>query len=167
MAALHCEGCGAPLMSPDAVCARCEAALTAEPPDPPRKYVCPHCHARFAAPAQVLWPPKVPWWRPTTFRLQCPHCETQLRDRRDLPFFGWIWLAAVSLMLYMESSGSHKAFMRTGMVLMLAFCGRQLWADWKGSRDPQRFIAGARRLWLRQLKDLTPPRAPRSGGSPQ
>lgn len=159
----RCEGCGAPLLAADAVCSHCEAELTAEPPGPPAKYICPHCQDRFAAPARLLWPPKVPWWRPTTFRNQCPHCDAPLHDRRDLPFLGWIWLTALGLMLYLqEFAGSHRTFMRVALVLLLAFCGWQAWRDWKGERDPHRFVAGIRRRWLRQLKELTPAKRPRS-----
>jgi hypothetical protein len=159
----RCEGCGSMLPSPDVVCPRCEAELTAERPRPTGKYVCPHCQQRFAAPAQVLWPPKVPWWRPTTIRQQCPHCEEPVRDRRELPFRGWLVVMALGLGVYLqEVVRSHQLFMKAYLLMMVAALAWLARREWKGTRDPHRFVVGTRRLWLRQPKDLSaaPPHRP-------
>lgn len=158
----RCEGCGSTLVSADAVCARCEAELTAEPSRPPAKngkYICPHCQQRFAAPARVFWPPKLPWWRPTTIRQQCPHCDVPLRDRREPPYLSWIGLPLLVLILYLpEFAGLHQTLVKLALALLVASYAWQVWIDWKGARDPHRFIVGIRRLWLRQPKDLSAPR---------
>ena len=126
------------------------------------KYICPHCQQRFASPVQALWPPKVPWWRPTKIRQQCPHCEGPVRDRRDLPFPGWFGAAAVGLGIYMgEVVRSQRLFMKAYLLMMVAALAWLAWRKWKGWKDPHRFVAGARRLWLRQPKDLSASRPQR------
>lgn len=162
-----CEGCGAPLQSPDAVCARCEAELAAEPPTPPCKYVCPCCDERFTAPAQVLWPPKVPWWRPTTSRLQCPRCDASLQDRRDIPYPGWVAIGGAGLAICLYEFLPQRMRGLVAPLPWVAVFAHQAWQDWKGSRDPHRYVAGIRRLWLRQPKDLTPAKRPDAQDSPE
>ncbi|MDR7333266.1 hypothetical protein [Roseateles asaccharophilus] len=149
---IHCQGCGAALPSLDAVCATCEAELTAVPPSPPAKYSCPHCQQRFAAAAQVLWPPKVPWWRPTTFRLQCPHCEGLLRD--DYQGANIVFLVALLQLVIVlsESANRHRGLWMPTLYVVAA-----LWLYWRSrqaARDPQRYTVGTQHQWLRDLRDL-------------
>ena len=150
----RCEGCGSALPSASAVCARCEAALTAKAPLPPGKYVCPHCHARFAAPAKVLWPPKLPWWRPTTIRPQCPHCDTPLRDRRQPDVGAWLlpamFMAALCIQLVVDAP------LRTWLAL-LVLAGPIAYMSWRterGAPEQDRYAVGTRRRWLRDVREL-------------
>lgn len=78
----HCENCGAPLSSIDAVCLRCEGEVAATEADSsPDKYRCPACHGRFDRAEPVWLPRDAPWYRPQTQELQCPLCKTLLRNR--------------------------------------------------------------------------------------
>jgi hypothetical protein len=90
-----CQGCSASRPSVDTIRPRFEAKL-ADRPSPPGRDICPHCHANFAALAQVPWTPKTSWWRSTTMRLQCPHCTTPLRDRHALQPPSWLVAAAIA-----------------------------------------------------------------------
>lgn len=148
-----CQGCGAALPHAEAVCSRCDA----EPPVPTRSasagpHACPQCHQRFAEPVPVLWPPRVPWWRPTTFRLQCPHCETPLRDRyvavNALFFLG----LAVAYAVLSETAWQHRRLW-AGPIIVSA----TLWLflrHRRAGRDPGRYVAGAYPQWLRDIRGL-------------
>jgi hypothetical protein len=152
-----CEGCGQPLPSPDAVCARCEAELTAELSRPTGKYACPQCHGNFAALALVPWPPKVPWWRPTTMRLQCPHCATPLRDRHALQPPGWLVAAAIAWAFAVQLFTTGWPRLLLGLPVVIALSAPLLRAAWKSRRnaaDPHRYVIGTTRFWAQGNDDL-------------
>jgi len=153
--ALQCQGCGAALASPDAVCARCEAELTTAAP--PGKYICPHCQQRFAALAQVPWPPKLPWWRPTTLRLQCPHCETPLRDRHAIQLPGWLIVAAIVTICCVQLFATGWIKLVLGFPLLATLYAPLIWASLrvrKDSDNPHRFIVGSIRFWAQGNEKL-------------
>jgi uncharacterized paraquat-inducible protein A len=97
----RCERCGTLLPAIDAVCPRCDRELATPEPSPPAgTYRCPACDARFDRPTPTLRPRQAPWYRPQFPAIQCPHCATELRDRkrvhhsvRELALF---WLALVA-----------------------------------------------------------------------
>lgn len=154
---VRCQGCGAPLPSIDAICARCEAELTAEPPSPPAKYICPQCQEPIAAPVQLLWPPKVPWWQPTTMRLQCPHCATPLRDRHALQPPGWLVAAAIALVIGLQLFTTGWTRMLLGLPVVIALCAPLIRAVWKrrqNAADPHRYVKGTTRFWAQGNDDL-------------
>lgn len=153
--ALQCQGCGATLTSPDAVCARCEAELDAEPP--PGRYICPHCQGRFAALTPVPWPPRQPWWRPTTMRLQCPHCEAPLRDRHAVQLPGWLFVGALGAIVAVQLFATGWLRLALGFPLLAALYGPLIRAGWKIHKDsdnPHRFVAGSLRFWAQGNEKL-------------
>ena len=82
-----CEGCGAHLPAPDAICARCEVELADHSSDTSYgRHQCPHCRARFETARDIPWPAKATWWKPQVSKPQCPHCSGLLRDRRKPHF---------------------------------------------------------------------------------
>lgn len=148
----RCQGCDAPLPHADAVCTACDAELSAEPPAPEAKYVCPHCHQRFAALVAAPWPPHVPWWRPTTMRTQCPHCDAPLRDRYAMPPPPWLVAATIGVAIYAQLFATNWWRVLVGPVLVAAFCVPLLWSTWKIRRNadnPHRFIPGTLSFWSR------------------
>ncbi|PTT77113.1 hypothetical protein DBR42_25715 [Pelomonas sp. HMWF004] len=162
-----CESCGASLPSADAVCAACEATLTARPPSPPLRYVCPHCEGRFAGPVQALWPPRQPWWRPTKVRLQCPQCETPLRDGHRRPAMEALVLLALGMPALLLQSETRHPWRGLGLALVIA--GYALYGfavHRRASRDPHRYRIGTHKAWLRDARDLGPPPGRRSGDGP-
>lgn len=78
----QCANCGARLAAPNAVCPHCEPEFTApNTAQDTGKYRCPDCACRFDQAAVALWPPHVKWYRPQSYKLQCPHCQVFLWDR--------------------------------------------------------------------------------------
>ena len=154
--ACRCEGCGGALPSADAVCARCEAELS--PPAPAGRYVCPQCQGRFSALAQVLWPPQVAWWRPTTLRLQCPHCSTPLRDRHLSPPVGWrvaaVIVGALASQLFL--TGWPRLLLGLALIgVLYAPLARAAWRHRRDGADPHRYIVGSTHFWARGDDALT------------
>lgn len=148
----HCQGCGALLPTPEAVCGRCEAELSAEPPSPRGKYICPRCHERIAALALVPWPPRVPWWRPTTMRLQCPCCATPLRDRHAVQVPGWLITAAVAAAIGAQLFTTGWLRLILSFALLAALYAPLIVSALKVRRnvdDPHRFVEGSLRFWAR------------------
>lgn len=153
----RCEGCGASLPAPDAVCGHCEAELAREPPGAPARYICPQCHGRFAALAPVAWPPKVPWWRPTTLRLQCPRCDTPLRDRHARPLPGWGVFAVIAVAVGSQLFTTGWTRMLLGLSLVGLLYAPLVLAAWRGRRDathPHRYVVGSTRVWAQGNDDL-------------
>ncbi|WP_457420115.1 hypothetical protein [Roseateles sp. P5_E7] len=152
----QCQGCGQTLRSPDAVCSRCEAEL-AEPPAPPGRHICPQCHANFAALAQVPWPPKVPWWRPTTMRLQCPHCDAPLRDRHAVQPPGWLVAVVIAWVFVVQLFTMGWTRMLLGLPVVIALYGPLIRAAWKSRQnaaDPHRYVVGTTRFWAQGNEKL-------------
>lgn len=145
--ALRCQGCGAPLPHAEAVCTRCEQELSGAPAMPTGPYVCPQCHGRFATLARALWPPKVPWYRPTTMRLQCPHCATPLRERHEPPWLRRLALVVLVLAIGLQLFASGRLRLLIPALMLAGLFGPLLWAAWKGRRDPHRYVVGIRRFW--------------------
>ena len=148
-AALRCQGCGARLPTPEAVCAHCEAELS-EPPQPPGKYICPHCQERIVALVQVPWPPRVPWWRPTTMRLQCPRCDTPLRDRQAVQPPGWLVAAVIGAAFCVQLFTTGWLRPVLGLALLAALYVPLIRAALKIRKDidnPHRFVEGSARFW--------------------
>lgn len=144
-----CQGCGAALPSPDAVCPRCEAELSAAPA-PAGPFVCPHCQGGFAQLVQAPWPPQVPWWKPTTMRLQCPHCSTPLRDRHVRPPPGWLIGAAIAGALASQLFTTGWTRLALGLLILGVVYAPLGWALWRHRRhrhDPHRFVEGSTRFW--------------------
>ena len=172
-AKLHCQGCGRLLFSADAVCAHCEAGLTAEPPSPPPKYICPHCHERFAAAVSASWPPKVPWWRPTTMRLQCPHCDAPVRDRHALQPPGWVSVVIVGAAFCLQLFTTGWPRLLLGAPLLALVAAPLILSAWRIRQDvdnPHRFVAGTVRFWQRgdeRLQRAAERVRPRSGEPPR
>jgi len=154
--AMQCQGCGEMLPSPDAICTRCEAEL-AEPSAPVGRYVCAHCQTSFAAPAAAPWPPKVPWWRPTTMRLQCPHCDTPLRDRHALQPPGWLVAAAIAWVVAAQLFTTGWTRLLLGLPVVIALYAPLLRAAWKSRQnaaDPHRYVVGTTRFWAQGNDEL-------------
>jgi hypothetical protein len=148
-AACRCDSCSALLPSADAVCPRCEAELAA-PVAPVGRFVCPHCAGRFEQLAQVAWPPNVPWWRPTTMRLQCPHCSTPLRDRHLPHIPGWIVAAVLVGAVASQLFTSGRTRLILAVLALGAVYGPLAWMAWRHRHqrnDPDRYIVGVTRFW--------------------
>lgn len=146
--ACRCQGCGALLPTPDAVCPRCDAELSAAPA-PAGPFICPHCQQGFASLAQVQWPPHVPWWRPTTMLLACPHCSTPLRDRYMAQPPGWLLLAAIAGALASQLFTTGWTRFALGLTSIGAFYAPLAWAAWRHRHhrgDPHRYIVGVTRV---------------------
>lgn len=147
---LRCQGCGALLPTPEAVCGRCEAELSAEAHSPPGKYICPHCHERIAGLVQVPWPPHVAWWRPTTMRLQCPRCDTPLRDRHAVQLPGWLMAVVIVAALGVQLFTTGWLRPVLGFTLLGVVYAPLLAAALKIRKDfdnPHRFVEGSSRFW--------------------
>ncbi|WP_157275558.1 hypothetical protein [Pelomonas sp. Root1444] len=142
----RCQGCGAKLPSAEAVCAHCEAELVTETPKPVGKYACPHCNGRFAKPAQVRWPPKVPWWRPAMERMQCPHCDTPLRDRRQPDIHrGFIPLMLIAVLSIQILVADRTLRSWLGFLLVLGSLSYFFWRTERGVVERDRYAAGSSR----------------------
>ena len=71
------------MVAPNAICFRCEPEFSQPNIDPETgKYRCPGCGCRFDRAGAALWPPNVKWYRPQSFKSQCPHCGVFLRDKK-------------------------------------------------------------------------------------
>lgn len=122
-----CEGCGAHLSAPDAICAHCEIELADRSTDTSvGRHQCPHCQARFETPLRVLWPASAPWWRFQVHKPRCPHCSSLLRDRRQPHFkpyetLPWVTLYIVSQLFIPPKYGriSSAAALLCFLVLMV------------------------------------------------
>ncbi len=148
--ALRCQGCGALLPTPESVCAHCEAELSAAPSGAAGKYICPHCHERIPALVQVAWPPQVPWWRPTTMRLQCPRCDTPLRDRHAVQPPGWLIAAVIAAAFGVQLFMTGWLRLLLGFTLLAILYVPLAAAALKIRRDadnPHRFVEGSLRFW--------------------
>lgn len=146
--ACRCQGCGDVLPRLDAVCARCEAELAAA--EPVGRFLCPHCQGRFTQLAQVRWPPHVPWWRPTTMRLQCPHCSTPLRDRYLPSTPGWLVLSAIAGAIASQLFTTGWTRFALGLLCIGAANAPLAWSAWCHRRhrdDAHRYILGLSRSW--------------------
>ena len=84
-AAHFCQRCHSALPAAEAVCAQCDAELSApaHASKPAGKHHCPSCQLTFSRPAQVLTPANARWYVPQVHRLACPHCGTLLLDTRN------------------------------------------------------------------------------------
>lgn len=148
-ATCRCEGCGAALPKDDAVCPRCEAELAAAAV-PAGRFICPHCNGRFDQLAQAPWPPQVPWWRPTTMRLQCPHCSTPLRDRHITPPPGWLVGAAIAGAIASQLFTTGWVRLALGLLIIGIVYAPLAWAAWRHREhrhDPHRYVVGLTRYW--------------------
>ncbi len=95
----QCANCGARLATPNMVCPHCEPEFLA--PNTAQhtgKYRCPDCGCRFDQVGTGLWPPNVKWYRPQSYKLQCPHCQAFLRDR-TIPYRSRAELTALPLLI--------------------------------------------------------------------
>jgi hypothetical protein len=160
-AACRCQGCGDLLPQPDAICPRCDAALSTPPADTGR-FVCPHCQGRFSQLAEVPWPPQVPWWRPTTLQLQCPHCHTPLRDRFASPPSRWLVAFAIAAAVASQLYTTGWTRLLLGLAILGAVYAPLAWAVWRHRahrNDPHRFVPGTTRLWAQGNDRLRRPSA--------
>lgn len=155
----RCDGCGALLPSLDAVCSRCDAEL-APPAAPVGRFVCPQCRGRFEQLSHVPWPRRVPWWRPTTISLQCPHCSTPLRDRFRPHIPGWIVAAAMVAVVASQLYMPGRARVVMGLLIVTAVYAPLAWSAWRHRHqrnDPDRYIVGPTRSWARDNEHLRRP----------
>lgn len=102
------------------------------------------------------WPPKVPWWRPTTMRLQCPHCAAPLRDRHAVQLPGWLIVSIFATLICVQLFATGWLRLLIGLPL-LALYAPLIHASWsirKDADNPHRFVPGNFRFWAQGNEKL-------------
>lgn len=90
-------------------------------------------------------------------RLQCPHCDTPLRDRHAVRVPPWLVAVGMIAALGISLFTARWTRMGLGLLLIASFYAPLAWAFWKARRtpdDPHRFVVGSTRFMARDNDDL-------------
>lgn len=90
-------------------------------------------------------------------RLQCPHCDTPLRDRHARPLPGWMALVAIAGAIGAQLFTTGWTRMLLGLSLISLMYAPLILAAWRSRQDvanPHRYVVGTTRFWAQGNDDL-------------
>ncbi len=99
----------------------------------------------------------MPCWRPTSIRLQCPHCDTPLRDRHIVPLPGWLFLVILGLIVCVQLATTGWVRLLLSLALLAAVYAPLVRGAWRARKDadnPHRFVEGSYRFWAQGNEQL-------------